>query len=50
MFLNLVEQPVSSLETFKNILDKEIENALQEKSLPLCIHNLSLQDLVSRKK
>lgn len=44
MFLNLVEQPASSLETFKNTLDKEKESALQGKSFPVCIDNLSFQD------
>lgn len=31
IFLNLVEQPDSSLRMFKNTLDKEKENALQRK-------------------
>lgn len=46
IFLNLVEQPASSLEAFKNTLLKEKENALQEKSFPICIDNLSLQYFV----
>jgi hypothetical protein len=50
MFLNLVEQLASSLETFKNILDKEKENALQGKSFSLCIDNLSFQDFASYEK
>lgn len=50
VFLNLVEQPASSLETFKNTLDKEKENALQGKSFPLRIDNLSFQDFVLYEK
>lgn len=50
VFLNLVEQPASSLETFKNTLDKEKENALQRKSFPICIDNLSFQGFVLYEK
>ena len=50
VFLNRVEQPASSLETFKNTLGKEKENALQGKSFPLCIDNLSFQDFVLYEK
>lgn len=46
VFLNLVEQPASSPETFKNTQDKEKENALQRKSFPIHIDNLSFQDFV----
>lgn len=50
LFVNLVEQPASSLETLKNILHKEKENALQGKSFPLCIDNLSFQGFVLYEK
>lgn len=50
IFLNLVEQPASSLETFKNTLDREKENALQGKSFSICIDNLSFQDFVLYEK
>lgn len=50
IFLNLVEQPASSVETFKNTLDREKENALQGKSFSICIDNLSFQDFVLYEK
>lgn len=50
VFLNLVEQPAPSLETFKNTLDTEKENALQGESFPTCIDNLSFQHFVLREK
>lgn len=50
VFLNLVEQPASSLETLKNTPDKGRENALQGKSFFICINNLSFQDFVFYEK
>lgn len=50
MFLKLVEQPASSVETFKNALDKEKENVLQGKSFPISRDNLSFQDFVLYEK
>lgn len=50
VFLNLVEQPASSLETFKNTLDKGKENALQKKLFPICIDNLSFQGFLLYEK
>ena len=50
VLLNLVEQPASSLETFKNTLDKEKENVLQGKSFLIRKNNLSFQDFVLYEK